>query len=197
MKILLATSNKDKQEELKKGLSELNFEITTLEDLNKNFEAPEEIYDTLEGNAMLKAKYYGDITGLPALSDDSGLFIHSLGGWPGINSARVAENGPKRREAVLEKMIGMDDRSAVFKAVLVFYDPTARTMHLEFGDSPGKILKEPMPAPENAFQYDPIFWSKELGRTFSELNMEEKNSVSHRGKALKKMRNFLQFYINQ
>lgn len=191
-KILIATSNKGKFDEIKHFLSDLPFEFLSLNDLPKKITAPDEIELTLDGNAVLKAKYYAEKTKLLSLSDDGGLFIDALNGWPGVASARIAETDSARRALVLSRMHDVKKRSAEFQAALALYDPACGELHLTNGKSKGEILTKAVTKTKNGFWCDPIFYVIEMKKTFAEMSTVEKNGCSHRGKALQAMKIYLQ-----
>lgn len=189
-KLLIATSNPGKFKEMKEFFKTSGFEIVSLSDLGIT-DAPEEPYDVIEYNALLKAKYYAEKTGIMSLADDTGLFIPALNNWPGAHAARIAETTEKRRETVLEKMKGRGERKAYFEVALALYDPTEKLSFLSFGRVDGTLLEAPQGDETKGFGFDQIFFSDELNKAFSELSVQEKNAISHRGKALIKMEYFL------
>ncbi|MFA7244810.1 MAG: RdgB/HAM1 family non-canonical purine NTP pyrophosphatase [Candidatus Magasanikbacteria bacterium] len=191
-KILIATTNEGKFREMKKFLQDLNFDFLSLKDLENIPEEPEENEATIEGNAILKAKYYAEKTGLISLADDGGIFVDALDGWPGVISARIGIDAVDRRKKLLEKIqdIPEEKLSASFKAVLAIYNPHKNELFCAYGDRRGKILKEERET-TNGFGYDPIFYLEDLGKTYSELTAVEKNSTSHRGIALNRIKYFL------
>ncbi|MFH1947147.1 MAG: RdgB/HAM1 family non-canonical purine NTP pyrophosphatase [Candidatus Magasanikbacteria bacterium] len=191
-KLLIATTNEGKFKEIKHFLSDLPFEFISLNDLENIPEEPIEDKPDIEGNAILKARYYGEKTGLMSLADDGGLFVDVLDGWPGVGSARIAENVEARNELLLEKLKNTkeEDRTATFKTVLALFDPDRNQLHLAFGEHKGKILRQPVTA-KNGFSYDPIFYSLEEKKAYAEMTTQEKNNCSHRGKALGKMKYIL------
>ena len=183
MKIIAATKNKNKLREFGEILK--GFEVISQEEAGVDIDV-EETGATFEENSMLKAKAIFEATGLPAIADDSGLCVDALGGAPGIYSARYGGEGyddKGRVELLLKNMENVPDseRSARFVCAitLVSHDGviTAR------GECEGKI--DYSPRGENGFGYDPVFFVEEFGKTMAEISPEEKNSISHRGKALK------------
>jgi XTP/dITP diphosphohydrolase len=151
--------------------------------------------DTFEGNATKKAIEVAACTGKPALADDSGLAVDALGGAPGVYSARYdpdAESGndPKNYHKLLNdlKNIPPEERTAQFVCCLALAYPDGRTRTF-FGHSRGRIGYEPRGA--KGFGYDPIFIPEGFDRTFAEMTAEEKDALSHRGKALQKLAEFL------
>jgi len=193
-KLLIATTNPGKFKEIKDFLADLPFAIISTKDLDKIPKEPEESGQTLEDNALIKAKYYAEQTGLISLADDTGLFINALDGWPGVHSARVANGDAPRRKLVLEKMqeIPMGKRQANFNQTLALYDPDTKNVFFTQGETMGEITSKDLNNPQHGFGYDPIFLVTEKGKTYAEMTTTEKNSCSHRGKALSKMKYILQ-----
>lgn len=190
-KLLVGTTNKGKFSEIKAFLADLPFQIICLNDLSEKFSEPKEEETTLEGNAELKARYYGEKTGLLTIADDSGMYIKILKGWPGIVSARIGNDDKERRRIILEKMKGKINRKALFVAVLSVYDPKDKITFSVRGETIGEILSKEIEG-KNCFGYDPIFYVTKKGKTYSEMERAEKNGCSHRGKALIKIKYFLQ-----
>ncbi len=184
-KLLAATSNEGKVKEIKKVLGDLSFEILSLKDAGIDLEV-EETGKTFKENAILKAKEYALESGLLTLADDSGLEIDALGGKPGVYSARFLpeKSWPKKNQAVLEMMkrVLEEKRGARFVCVVAIASPDG--VKTTEGVMEGKIsygLKG-----KNGFGYDPIFIPKGFKKTNAELTADEKNEISHRGKALRK-----------
>ncbi|MCG7390067.1 XTP/dITP diphosphatase [Pantoea sp. ACRSB] len=185
-KVVLATGNPGKVRELADLLSAFGLDIVAQTDLG--VESAEETGLTFIENAILKARHAAQITGLPAIADDSGLAVDALGGAPGIYSARYAGEAASDREN-LEKLLQALEtvpdgaRQAQFHCVLVYLrhaeDPTPLVFH---GSWAGEITRSA--AGEGGFGYDPVFYVPELGKTAAELSKTEKGAVSHRGKAL-------------
>ena len=186
-KVVLATGNPGKVRELADLLSAFGLDIVAQTDLG--VESAEETGLTFIENAILKARHAAQITGLPAIADDSGLAVDALGGAPGIYSARYAGEAASDREN-LEKLLNAletvpdGERQAQFHCVLVYLrhaeDPTPLVCH---GSWPGIIAREA--AGSGGFGYDPIFFVPTEGKTAAELSREEKSAISHRGRALK------------
>ena len=191
MKIVIATSNQNKVEEIKKIFSPLkDLEILSLSDLENS---PEIIEDgsTFEENAMKKAYMISKFTDLPVIADDSGLEIDALNGEPGVYSARYGgENltDHQRNQLVLEKMKGHVNRKARFVCAISIVIPGEKK-HTLRGECSGIILDEIRGT--NGFGYDPIFFLPEKGMTMAEISMEEKNKISHRAKALEKAKKII------
>ena len=181
--IVLATHNKDKQAELSEALNSKDVNILSLEDFPHIGEIIED-GETLEENAFIKAHTVYGITGLPSISDDTGLEVDALNGEPGVYSARYAGEDCSYMDNVnkiLKKMskVPLDLRSAQFKTVMAF---VSNKMELvSEGSVKGLITKEPKGI--GGFGYDPVFYVPEMMKTFAEMTMEEKNKISHRGQA--------------
>ncbi len=192
-KLLLASSNPGKIAEMKAFLETLPFELVTLLDLGKDIVEPDETEATFEGNAIIKARYYAEKTGLLTLADDAGMCIDALLGWPGVHSARIAPEWEERTRLVLAKMQGIPDekRTALFRDALALRDPLNDSVFVTYGETRGSILDYTKPL-EHGFGYDNIFFLNDLGKTYSELSINEKNAVSHRGKALVRMKYHVQ-----
>ena len=194
--IVLATQNRDKREELQEALSEFTVKILSLNDFPFIGEI-EEVGQTLLENSMIKAKTVHNLTQLAAIADDTGLEVEALNGAPGIYSARYAgedvtyEDNVNKLLAEMEN-IPLENRKAQFRTVISFVDKD-RELWTE-GRIKG-IIGESAKG-KNGFGYDPVFFVPELGKTFSELSIGEKNRISHRGLAMKKFRILLREYIS-
>lgn len=186
-KILVATTNKGKFFEYKAVLGKLPVEIVSPEeiiDIEINKFEIEETGTTFAENARIKAENAGKLTGLLALADDSGLEVEALGGRPGVYSARYGPDQDSRNRRLLAEMAGVpkEKRRAKFVCVIAVYDPLRDKFIESRGESAGLILDAPRG--KGGFGYDPLFLSLELRRTFAESGIEDKNRVSHRGRAL-------------
>ncbi len=184
--LVLATGNQGKVREMREMLKDFEVEILSLADFGP---IPKIIEDgeTFDDNAYKKAHQTAKILGLPAIADDSGLVVAALGGRPGVHSARYA--GPDATDAdnikkLLAEMEGIDDRRAAFECVISIAVPAGPALTYE-GRCEGEISREP--AGDEGFGYDPVFFYPEYNRTFAQCSMEEKNRVSHRGRALAEM----------
>jgi len=185
--IVLATSNKNKIKEFKSILKDFPIEIRSVSEFGP---IPSPIEDglTFDDNAYKKAYHTARVLGLPAIADDSGLVVHALDGEPGVFSARYAGDNATDDEntsKLLEKMRGLKDRRASFKCVISIAVPSGPALTYE-GQCDGVITTEKRG--NQGFGYDPVFYIKELGKTFAEIPLQEKNSISHRGKALSELR---------
>ena len=190
MKIAIATNNLNKLREIRAILGDFFEEALSLGDLGIHTDI-EETGSTLTENALIKARTIRDMTGLPALADDSGLMVDALDGAPGVYSARYAgeEHDDKKNNALLLKNLAGKPRNARFCSVIAICYPDGRELTAE-GSVKGVILEEERG--KGGFGYDPLFFSPELGKTFAEAAPEEKNSVSHRSRALHNMLSLLQ-----
>lgn len=191
--ILIATGNTAKIREFSRLLQGTIFSLVTPASEGIHIEV-EEIGNTFEANARLKAIAYASRSQYPVIADDSGLEVDALGGEPGTLSARYAgENAGNndRIALVLSRLRGIpwDKRTARFRCVIAIASPSGELQFCE-GICPGYITFEPRG--DAGFGYDPIFYLPELEKTMAELTMEEKNQVSHRGKATRKALQVLQ-----
>ncbi len=193
MKLLIATNNKGKLEEMQALLSGLNLELLTPEELGVNLRVNED-GATYAENAEKKAVAFARITDLISLADDSGLEVEALGGAPGIYSARYTgkqgASDAERRLFLLRNLEGKPRPwQARFRAAIAIAVPHGSVQVIE-GQCPGEIIPEERGT--GGFGYDPIFFIPELGRTMAELNMQEKNRISHRARAVIKARPILE-----
>lgn len=186
MKIVLASNNAHKLEELRAILTTLGMEVVAQKELGISVE-PEENGTTFEENSYIKAKTVMDCCRLPTIADDSGLMVDALGGAPGVYSARFGGEACKsdrdRLEYLLAQMqdVADGDRSAKFVSVITLLTPDGKRI-VARGECPGEILRAP--AGENGFGYDPVFYVAQEGCTFAQLPAERKNRISHRARAL-------------
>lgn len=181
--LVIATTNKNKLREFREILKDLQIEVLSLADFGP---IPPVIEDgaTFEENAYKKALHTAKVLGLPAIADDSGLVVPALGGEPGVYSARYSgENATDEDncQKLLKELDGIQDRRAYFQCVLSIAVPSGPALTYE-GQCDGIILQDKRGL--NGFGYDPLFYFEELGQTFAEMSMADKNKVSHRGKAL-------------
>ena len=195
MKLVIASHNAAKIAEMKALLADLPIELYTQADFGI-LDIPETA-TTFIGNALLKAQYVCEQTGLPAQADDSGLEIEALNGAPGIYSARYAgepTDFAKNIAKVLVNMHGITDRRANFRTVCVFLKhPADPSPLIAEGVWHGEILTQP--TGDAGFGYDPIFYLPELNCSSAELAFSEKNRLSHRAQALEQLKTQLQVYL--
>lgn len=189
MKLLIASNNKGKLKEIQQIMGDFYQEILTPDALGLHLEVEENGKTFLE-NARLKAHAFARAAKMDALADDSGLCVDALGGAPGVYSARFAGShgdDQANNQLLLEKMkeIPQDQRTARFVCCVVLASPDGAEISAQ-GESEGIILEAPRG--DGGFGYDPIFYAPAFGKTYAELSSEEKNSISHRAKALQKLR---------
>lgn len=190
MKLVFATNNKHKLEEIRHILKDSRVEIGSLKDTGFTGDIPETA-ETLEGNALQKAHYIFDKFQINCFADDTGLEVDCLKGAPGVYSARYAGEGCSFDDNVtklLKEMEGCENRNACFKTVIALI--ITGTEHLFYGKVCGKILHERRGT--LGFGYDPVFQPDGFDKTFAEMSPEEKNSISHRFKAIEGLKAFLQ-----
>jgi XTP/dITP diphosphohydrolase len=195
-RLFLATTNEGKIAEIRHALEELHIQLTTLRDIEE-FEVCEEDQATVLENAIFKAMFYSRYSDAITLADDTGLEVDALGGNPGVHSARYAgetatydENNRK----LLGELNGVpgDKRTARFVCVMAL-GFRGRLIKSFSGTCEGSIVTEPRGS--GGFGYDPLFYIPSLKKTFAELTREEKNKISHRGKALERVHGFLQYSL--
>lgn len=188
MKLIFASSNKNKIEEIK-ALLPNGIELLSLSEIDCNDEIPETA-NTIEGNAVLKANYISQKFGYNCFADDSGLEVDALQGEPGVFSARYAgepKNDENNIQKLLKKLSNSTNRKANFKTVICLN--INGKQHLFTGIVEGTIINEKKGT--NGFGYDPIFVAKGQHQTFAELTLKEKSALSHRAIAFKQMTEFL------
>jgi XTP/dITP diphosphohydrolase len=183
-RLVLASSNEGKIREIRRVLSPLGIEVTPQAELH----VPEadEPHETFIENALAKARHASSLTGLPALADDSGICVDALDGAPGVHSARLAgepRSDERNNDRLLELLAQSEDRHAHYYCVIVLvrhaHDPQPLIAE---GEWAGEVLRERRGS--GGFGYDPLFLDALLGKTGAELPLDEKNRISHRGKAL-------------
>jgi len=186
-KLVLASSNPGKLREFEALLAPLGMEIVPQSSLR--VAEPDEPHGTFVENALDKARHASRRTKLPALADDSGICVAVLGGEPGVHSARFAgepRSDVRNNEKLVAMLAGKDNRRAHYYCVIVLMrHPDDPEPVIAEGSWAGEIIAEPRG--ENGFGYDPHFFLQDLGKTAAELDPGEKNLVSHRGKALRRL----------
>ena len=188
MKILFATNNAHKLKEVQAVLSP-TFELVTPHDCGVDEEIPEE-QPTLEGNASQKAHYLHARTGLDCFADDTGLEVEALGGAPGVHSARYATDGhdfAANNRLLLRNLEGQTNRRARFRTVISLL--LGGEEHLFEGVVQGRIIDHEQGS--EGFGYDPLFIPDGYDRTFAQMTTEQKNAVSHRARAVRKLADYL------
>lgn len=199
MKVLLGTKNKHKIIEMTRIIKERNVHLEVLS-LNDFDDMPEPIEDGTSfcENAIIKAKYYYDIFKIPTITDDSGISARALNGEPGIYSARYASTTDENstdldnRLKLLKNLANYDDRYVYYTCAIAFYDGT--NTYTKEGYTDGMLLEEEIGT--NGFGYDCIFYSLELNKPLGIASDEEKDTISHRAKALNKLLDLLESQIS-
>lgn len=197
LKIVIATSNRGKIQEMVNAFKDLPVELISLADLSEKYPEPVEDGDTFAANSLIKAKYYQQQTGMACLADDSGLEVKALGGAPGVYSARFsgesasdADNNAKLKQEL--QGLGRESSPAAYQCALTFMDTEGRILTAK-GFCRGEIRLQARG--ENGFGYDPYFYVGDV--TMAEMSMAEKQAISHRGAALREMAKLLQVYFRE
>ena len=194
MKLLVGTGNPGKVREFRELLDGLPVELVTPADIGLDIEV-EETGDTLEENALIKARVYANAGEMTALADDSGLFVDALGGAPGVHSARYgapkAKSDEDRVQLLLRALADVPEgqRDAAFRCVIVIADPGESDVRMARGELRGILGLAPRGT--NGFGYDPIFVVPEHGKTVAELDSATKHALSHRGQAARAAREII------
>lgn len=186
MKLLVATRNRHKLEEIRQIFAAPGLELVAADEVPGLPEDVVEDADTFEGNALKKARELCRASGLWTLADDSGLEVEALGNAPGVYSARYAGEPcsyPANNAKLLRELAGVDDRRARFRCVIALCAPDGREWTVA-GHCPGRIIHEARGS--NGFGYDPLFVPDGHDKTFAELDGAAKNGLSHRGQALRR-----------
>ena len=194
MKMVLASKNQKKMKEMNEILSGMGVEVCLQSDVGIDIDV-EETGTTFEENSLLKAKAVMEASGLPAIADDSGLCVDALNGAPGVYSARYGGDGlddTGRYKLLLANMPRGAARTAKFVSVITCCFPGGEVLTAR-GECPGTIAFAPMG--EGGFGYDPVFFLPKLKKTFAQLSAEEKNAISHRGRALEAFQAKLEAYL--
>ncbi len=185
--LVVATHNQGKVEEFKNLMKDLPIDIKYLADFEK-IEPPAETGRTFAANARQKATYYAKKLGKACIADDSGLEVQALDGAPGVRSARYAgieASDEDNNNLLLHNMKFQVKRTCRFRCALCVVQPDGKVVNEVDGICDGMLLHEPLG--EQGFGYDPLFWSTELHKSMGEASMQEKNKISHRAKAIRKL----------
>ncbi len=189
MKICFATNNKKKLEEIREGLGPA-WQVLSLEDIGCHEELPETGH-TLTANSAQKAQWVWDNYQVACFADDTGLEVEALNGAPGVYSARYAgaqRNNEENMQLLLQNLQGKQNRHARFRTVLTYINASGQWQFE--GEVRGSIIEAPRGS--KGFGYDPVFVPEGYSSTFAEMSLEEKNAISHRARAMKKLVQFLQ-----
>ena len=183
IKIALGTSNPHKLEEINAMLKDIHPDSVEFVLVQGNFD-PVENGTTFEENSYIKAAEAAKIMGIPALADDTGLCVDALDGRPGLHSARYAPDQQSKINKLLGEMqnVPLEKRNAHFVCTMTLVAPDGKIMHRETGRIDGFI--DTKPSGEHGFGYDPLFFIPDLNKTMADMTMEEKNTLSHRARAL-------------
>ena len=195
LEIVIATNNPNKVEEYRQMFASIsNIKLFSLKDENMHIEI-EENWKTFKENSLIKAEAISKLTDKFVLADDSGLEIEALDNFPGIYSARFMEGRPYKEKwaAIFEMLKNKENKNAQFHCAITFITPTKEKYIFE-GIEKGYITEKI--EGENGFGYDPIFFSNSLNKTFGNATEEEKNAVSHRGKAFSQLLEFIKNNFN-
>ena len=188
MKLIFATNNAHKLREVAEIVGE-KFELLTLRDCGITEDIPEE-QPTLEGNALQKARYIYERTGIDCFADDTGLEVDALGGEPGVRSARYATDGhddEANKRLLLERMEGVESRGAQFRTAVALI--IGGKEYLFEGIVRGQITHSELG--DGGFGYDPLFVPEGYSKSFAQMSAEQKNAISHRGRAVRALAEFL------
>jgi len=186
--LLVGSKNARKAEEMRRLLADLPLRVVSLQDLPEELPPAEETADDFVKNAEAKALHYARLTGLLTVADDSGLCVDALGGAPGVRSSRYAgpeQNDKKNIQKLLRQLRGISNRNAHFVCAIALSTPK-RILFSLISSCYGRIATRP--AGSSGFGYDPIFIPENHSRTFAQMKPEEKDRISHRGRALREFR---------
>jgi XTP/dITP diphosphohydrolase len=188
-KLILASTNKNKLTEIQNGFEELHIYDVEIEVIHKSLlKEPEEPYDTFKANSLHKAKHYANLTGCVTLSEDSGLVIEDLRGFPGVYSKEFILENKGVLGAIISlerKLQNSSEKKASFVSAISVYDPTNLLFISNEAEEKGNLCFPPKG--NYGYGFDPIFIPKGHSRTFAEMTMKEKNSISHRLRALEEI----------
>lgn len=190
IRIALGTTNSHKLEEINAILKDSYSKDIEFVLVDRDFD-PEENGTTFEENSYIKAAEAAKLMGIPALADDTGLCVNALNGGPGLYTARYAPDQKSKIAKMLSEMNGVKEgeRGAYFTCTMVLVAPNGEKLHVEIGNIDGEIAMEP--SGDYGFGYDPIFFIPELNKTMADMTMQEKNTMSHRARALLPMAHWI------
>jgi XTP/dITP diphosphohydrolase len=198
MKILIATTNPGKFDEIVKELSDLNIDFVNLKQVNLDREDVDEPFPTMKENAFHKAEFYAVKSGLPTIAEDTGFFVSYLNGEPGVKAKRFGATSLERNEKIIKSLIDVpvDKRGAYFQTDACYFDPKSGAVEYFMGRVDGIIANEIIGGHRDGLSYDCIFIHPKNGKAFSEITLEEKNKISHRGDVLRQIHNYLRQITN-
>lgn len=194
MKILIATTNQGKFTEFTSQFSDLKFEFVHLNDVGLGDIDLEEPFETTWENAIHKARFFGAKSGLVTIAEDTAFYVEALGGKPGVQAKRFAPTSGERNQKIIDALKGVpnEKRTARFVTHACFYNPMRNSFSVFEGAVMGKITESAIEGAREGMGYDSIFYYPPLEKTFAELSIAEKNSVSHRGQAIRQIKIYLQ-----
>lgn len=190
MDLIIASNNLNKIKEIKELLSDLDINVLSLKDIGFTKEI-DETGTTFEANSYIKAKTIYDLYKKPVIADDSGLEVRALNNAPGVYSHRYAGSTCKdsaNNEKLISELKGITDRAARYVCVISYINELGAVKYAK-GYCEGEIIDTPKG--NNGFGYDPYFYIKEYNKTMAEISMDEKNKISHRAKALNKLKDII------
>ncbi len=193
MRIILSTRNPTKAEQIRDIFKGSSIEVVTLTDVGIDGESKED-GETLKDNALKKALFAYERSDDWTMADDTGVFIDSLNGLPGVRTSRWAGDNATTEETMaytLKRLLGKNDRTAKFMTVVALVSPSGEE-HFFTGEIRGKILDAPKTRPQPKMPYSPIFMPDGTGKVWAEMTVEEENAISHRGQAFRRAKAFLE-----
>ncbi|HZZ99049.1 MAG TPA: RdgB/HAM1 family non-canonical purine NTP pyrophosphatase [Candidatus Saccharimonadia bacterium] len=189
--LLVATHNPGKKKEIAAILKGLKFSVLSLDDIDEDIPEADENGSSYEENALMKAREAAELSGLPTIADDSGLEVEVLPDELGVYTKRYADGtDADRNQKLLDALRQEEHREATFVCCIVLYDPSTKNHKTFFGEMHGKIAEEPRG--EDGFGFDPIFIPDGYKKTNAQLGLKVKNKISHRAKAVKQLKEYLQ-----
>lgn len=194
MKILIATTNQGKFTEYTSQFSDFKFEFVNLKDVGLEGVDLDEPYETTWENAVHKARFFSEKSGLMTIAEDTAFYVEALNKEPGVKAKRFAPTAEERNQKILEGLKGkpLDQRTARFVTHACIYNPTRKNFTVVEGAVMGKITESITGAAREGVGYDSIFYYPPLEKTFAELSIAEKNTISHRGHAIRQLKIYLQ-----
>lgn len=192
--ILIATGNPGKFEELSSHFADLPFKFVSLSDVGLQQVDLEEPFDTTWENALHKARFFGQKSGLVTIAEDTAFYVEHLGGAPGVKAKRYGKDDTERMTKILSGLAGVPEekRSAYFEAHACIFNPEQTNFTLFVGRVDGLISEAAQGVIRDGMTYSSLFWYPPLKKTFAELSVAEKNSISHRGQLARQIKIFLQ-----
>ncbi len=193
-RILIATTNVGKFKEFTAQFADLFFNFVNLKDIKYTGEEPDEPYNTTWENAVFKARFYAQKTGLLTIAEDTGFYVDYLNGEPGVKAKRLGTNAENRNQIILQalKNVASDQRRAHFETDACVFDPDKNNFYVFNGRVDGIIAEKESKISREGMGYDSIFYFPPLQKHFAEIDIYKKNNVSHRGQIINQIKHFLQ-----